>query len=131
MQNPWKLTNHKRTVSPIQPSLYRYEPTCSAPIAKRRPAYFAAGHDPAADHPDRPLVGVLGLNYATGTRLAEKSDAKPVPPPTAEAATPSTPGPWGNLEYIRILTEPPEQQVGGSFPIIDHANSRRSGRPPV
>ncbi|MCF7760254.1 MAG: hypothetical protein K9M98_07090 [Cephaloticoccus sp.] len=31
------------------------------------------------------------------------------------------PGPWGDLEYIRILTEPPEQQVTANYPLRDFA----------
>lgn len=62
---------------------------------------------------------VLGVNYATKPRPTETPTDTPASP-TTEGATPCAPGPWGNLEYIRILTEPPEQQVGGSFPTIDH-----------
>ncbi|MCB1105428.1 MAG: hypothetical protein KDK74_11915, partial [Cephaloticoccus sp.] len=62
---------------------------------------------------------VLGVNYATKPRPTE-TPTDTTASPTTEGATPCAPGPWGNLEYIRILTEPPEQQVGGSFPAIDH-----------
>ena len=31
------------------------------------------------------------------------------------------PGPWGNLEYVRILTEPPDQQLPANIPSIDSA----------
>lgn len=32
------------------------------------------------------------------------------------------PGPWGELQYTRILIEPPEEQVVANYPLIDHAD---------
>lgn len=33
----------------------------------------------------------------------------------------SQPGPWGELEYVRILIEPPEQNISPNYPSVDHA----------
>lgn len=63
---------------------------------------------------------VFGVYYVMGGNLRANTTA---PASThSEQATACNPGPWGNLEYVRILAEPPEQQLIGNFPPADHAN---------
>lgn len=55
--------------------------------------------------------------------------ANPPPPPAALSAASSDilhchPGPWGDLTYTYILTEPPEDQLTVRWPQIDHVTWR-------
>jgi len=64
---------------------------------------------------------VLGVYYAIDIS-SEPAQTTPKPTPqNGESVTVCAPGPWGNLEYVRILTEPPELQVVSNFPNVDHA----------
>ncbi|MFZ9682655.1 MAG: hypothetical protein ACO3DQ_05550 [Cephaloticoccus sp.] len=65
----------------------------------------------------------VGLFFFTSRPPAAQAPAGPqsAPAATGEGATPCAPGPWGQLEYISILTEPPEQQMIATFPPADHA----------
>lgn len=63
----------------------------------------------------------LGVYYAFALRAKSVQVASKTLVPTEKSATACAPGPWGDLEYVRILTEPPEQQVVGNFPAVDYA----------
>lgn len=60
-----------------------------------------------------------------------------VPTPTAPASADISavvhckPGPWGDLEYMRILTEPPEQNISANAPATDFSVWLFKGYTPV
>lgn len=74
------------------------------------------------------LIAILGPWLAVGLFFfGGREPAVPAPTPhpvpaltAGEGATACAPGPWGQLEYIGILTEPPEQQIIPTFPATDH-----------
>src|SRR5690606_30950176 len=68
------------------------------------------------------LVVLFGPWLVLGVYYYANNPRPSVPARTiAEGATACAPGPWGDLEYVQILTEPPEQQVAVGFPATDHA----------
>lgn len=62
------------------------------------------------------LLAVYWFNF----RVQPQPHIEPVATTVATdtAYTHCKPGPWGDLEYVRILTEPPEQQVVANFPAV-------------
>lgn len=64
---------------------------------------------------------IFGAYYASGILTNHTPDKSTPTLPLIKGATLCAPGPWGNLEYVRILTEPPEQQISGNIPFVDHA----------
>ncbi|MCC6414898.1 MAG: hypothetical protein IT582_03190 [Opitutaceae bacterium] len=64
----------------------------------------------------------VGVYYATNAEQSSRANTPVVRSETETGATRCAPGPWGDLEYVTILTEPPEQQIGARFPNVDHVN---------